>query len=95
MRVFTRTYCCQLIGVVILEGADGQLTLDGDAAGRRCEIAASAAQNIGSVGRWGGWDLTDPGLGTQARGVRFCSVGNWGEDGEKMESLTEQEAPEF
>ena len=40
-------------------------------------------------------DLTDPGLGTQARGVRFCSVGNWGEDGEKMESLTEQEAPEF
>ena len=26
---------------------------------------------------------------------RFCSVRNWGEDGEKMESLTEQEAPEF
>ena len=36
-----------------MEGADGQLTLDGDAAGRRCEIAASAAQNIGSVGRVG------------------------------------------
>ena len=78
-----------------MAGTDGQLTLDGDAAGRRCEIAASAAQNIGSVGRWGERDLTDPGLGTQARGVRFCSVGNWGEDGEKMESLTEQEAPEF
>ena len=73
-----------------MEGADGQLTLDGDAAGRRCEITASAAQNIGSVGRWGGWDLTDPGLGTQARGVRFCSG-----IGEKMESLTEQEALEF
>ena len=95
--MFTRTYCCQLIGVVILEGADGQLTLDGDAAGRRCEIAASASKYRlrWEVGRVGERDLTDPGLGTQARGVRFCSVGNWGEDGEKMESLTEQEAPEF
>ena len=77
--MFTRTYCCQLIGVVILEGADGQLTLDGDAAGRRCEIAASASKYRlrweVEVGRVGERDLTDPGQGTHPRDFALLGIG--------------------